>query len=167
MRCCGQLLTLTRNRALQDTYLVHGLNALNRAHETNYFTDGHKGAAIIAAYYFCREVEIESGAADVIRAMIDDHWTHSPLCAPLPREDPEPERISQITGTLHGYLDGLRQAGHNVILPAMAPKAFRQLPEMVTPTRVKGICKLIEAFTTVADIPLQEAAVSGKDAKET
>jgi hypothetical protein len=35
---------------LEESYLVRGLNALSRAHETNYFRDGHKGAAIIAAY---------------------------------------------------------------------------------------------------------------------
>jgi hypothetical protein len=141
---------------LEDIYLVHGLNALSRAHETNYFTDGHRGAAIIAAYYFCREIEMESGAADVIRAMIDEHWTETPLCAPLPEEAPEPELVAKIAETLQGNMNGLRQAGHNVILPTMALKAFRQLPSAVTPTRVDGICKLIEAFTTVEDIRLEE-----------
>jgi hypothetical protein len=141
---------------LEDIYLLHGLNALSRAHETNYFTDGHRGAAIVAAYYLCREIEMESGAADVIRAMIDAHWTTTPLCAPLPEETPEPELVSKITETLQGNMNGLRQAGHNVILPAMALKAFQQLPETVTPTRVDGICKLIEAFATVEDIRLEE-----------
>lgn len=140
---------------LQDAYLVHGLNALSRAHETNYFTDGHRGAAIIAAYYLCREIEMESGAADVIRAMIDAHWTHSPLCAPLPEEEPQPDLI-KITETLQRNVDGLRQAGHNVILPTLALKAFGQLPETVTPARVDGICKLIEAFTKVEDVQLEE-----------
>ena len=141
---------------LDESYLIHGLNALSRAHETNYFTDGHRGAAILAAYSLCREIEMERGAADVIRTMIDDHWTHSALCAPMPMEEPQPDGIAQITGTLQDNLEGLRQAGHNVILPTMALKALREMPEAVTPTRVAGLCKLIEAFTTVADIRLEE-----------
>ncbi len=141
---------------LEEAYLVRGLNALSRAHETNYFTDGHRGAAILEAYYLCCEIEMESGAADVIRATIDAHWTYTPLCAPLPEEEPDPALIAKITETLQGNVSGLRQAGHNVILPTMALKALRQLPEMVTPTRVDGICRLIEAFTTVEDIRLEE-----------
>lgn len=141
---------------LEDNYLVHGLNALSRAHQTNYFTDGHRGASIIAAYYLCREIEMEPNAADVMHTMIDDHWTHSALCAPMPREEPQPDGIAQITATLQGNLEGLRQAGHNVILPTMALKALRQVPEAVTPTRVAGICKLIESFTKVTDIRPEE-----------
>jgi hypothetical protein len=141
---------------LEEIYLLHGLNALSRAHETDYFADGHRGAAILAAYYLCREVEMEEGAEDHIRAMIDAHWTHSPLCAPLPDEAPDPAGIQRIIQTLQGQLEGLRQAGHNVILPALALKALRQVPDAVTPARVDGICRLIEAFTTVDDIRLEE-----------
>jgi hypothetical protein len=141
---------------LEQAYLVHGLDALSRAHKTNYFTDGHRGAAIIAAYYFCCEVELEDGAADAIHAMIDAHWADTPLCAPFPEQDPQPERIFKITTTLHDHMDGLRQAGHNVILPTLALKAFRDLPETVTPARVDGICRLIEAFTTVENVRLEQ-----------
>jgi hypothetical protein len=141
---------------LKDAYLVHGLDALSRAHETDYFGDGHRGAAIIAAYYLCREVEMARGADDIIREMIDAQWTHSPLCAPFPDETPEPELVGKIAQTLQENMDGLRQAGHNVIFPTLALKAFRQLPEAVTPARVDGICRLIEAFTTAEDIRLEE-----------
>jgi hypothetical protein len=41
-----------------------------------------------------------------------------------------------------------------VILPSLALRAFRQLPEAVTSTRVDGICRLIECFNTVEDICL-------------
>lgn len=141
---------------LEDIYLLRGLNALCRAHETDYFADGHRGAAIIAATFFCREVELERGAEDVIRAMIDDRWAHSTLCAPFPDEPCQPKRISRIPERLERSMDGLRQAGHNVILPTMALRAFRQLPEAVTPARVDGICALIEAFTSVEALGLDE-----------
>jgi hypothetical protein len=99
---------------------------------------------------------MEQGAEDVIRAIVDAHWTHSALCAPMPDEPPEPKGIQRIVETLRGQLAGLRQAGHNVILPALALKALRQVPDAVTPTRVNGICKLIEAFATVDEIHLEE-----------
>ena len=85
---------------LEQDYLIRGLDALSRAHETNYFTDGHRGAAIVAAYYFCREVDVEPGVADVIRDMIDAHWTHTDLCAPFPDETPAPALVDRILASM-------------------------------------------------------------------
>ena len=34
-------------------YLMHGLDALGRAHGLDYFRDGHRGAAIVSAYFLC------------------------------------------------------------------------------------------------------------------
>ena len=141
---------------LDDRYLLRGLDAMSRAHETDYFADGHRGAAILAAYYLCREVEMEAGAADRIRAAIDAHWTHTPLCAPLPDEAPEPGGVRRIVDALQANLAGLRQAGHNVILPALALKALKQLPHAATPARVDGLCALVEAFTAVDEVHLEE-----------
>jgi len=36
---------------LNKQHLIHGLNALSRAHEGNYFNDGHRGGAIISGFY--------------------------------------------------------------------------------------------------------------------
>jgi hypothetical protein len=141
---------------LREDYLIRGLDALSRAHQTDYFADGHRGAAIIAAYYLCQEVDVEPGVADIIQAMIDEHWTNTELCAPFPDEAPEPAHLGRILQVLEQSMTGLRQAGHNVILPTLALKAFRQVPQAVTPSRVSGICKLIEAFTAVEDITLAE-----------
>ena len=141
---------------LDESYLLRGLDAMSRAHETDYFADGHRGAAILVAYFLCREVELEAGAAERIRTSIDDHWTHTPLCAPFPDEDPEPGGVRRIVDALQDNMTGLRQAGHNVILPALALKALRQLPDAATPARVDGLCALVEAFTAVDDIHLEE-----------
>ena len=54
---------------LEERYLLLGLNALSRAHQTNYFTDGHRGAAIVAAHYLWREVDVDKGVADVLRTV--------------------------------------------------------------------------------------------------
>ena len=50
----------------------------------------------------------------------------------------------------------LRGVGHNVIFTSLALKAFRDVPQAVTPARVAGIVKLIEAFDTTHDVPVDE-----------
>lgn len=132
---------------LDTRYLQYGLDAISRAHQTNYFTDGHRGAAIIAAYFFCQEYEVEQGVPNILRSLIDEQWVDTPLCEPFPREKRYVTGVERILEALEQSMDYLRQVGHNVIFPTMALKAFQQLPEMVTPSRVRGICKLIEAFT--------------------
>jgi len=141
---------------LGDDYAIRGLDALSRAHETNYFTDGHRGAAILAAYYLCREAAVEDGVSDIVRVMLDEHWANTPLCAPFPQESPRPELMCEITRALESMISGLRQAGHNVILPTMALKAFRQFPALLTPSRAAGVCRLIEAFTNIDELHLHD-----------
>lgn len=141
---------------LEKEYLVYGLNALSRAHTMDYFQDGHRGAAIIAAYFLCHELSLEPGTVDIIRSMIDQHWRHTALCAPLPKETPEPSLINEIIKRVEQSITHLRQAGHNVIFPTLALKAFHQVPEAVTPSRILGICQVVEAFTVVHDINLDD-----------
>ncbi len=131
---------------LNEQYLVHGLNALSRAHNMNYFEDGHRGGAIISAYYLCQENDVEEGVSDIIAKMIDRHWAHTELCEPFPREKSDPSLLEQVVETMSKKIGKLRQVGHNVILPTLALKAFRDLPETITPSRVKGMCKLAESF---------------------
>ena len=141
---------------LDDRYLLHGLDALCRAHEMDYFTDGHRGAAMIAATFLCREIDLEDGAADVIGGMIDEHWAHTDLCAPFPDEAPAPDLIPRVAQAIERSMDRLRQAGHNVILPSLALKAFHHMRDAATPARIEGLCKLIESFTTAEDIDLDD-----------
>ena len=84
--------------------------------------------------------------------LIDKHWAQTHLCAPFPDEDAQPELAQRILDTMARNMDGLRQAGHNVILPSLALKAFSDVPEAVTASRVEGICSLIESFT-VSHVP--------------
>jgi len=141
---------------LDRRYLTHGLDALSRAHAMNYFADGHRGAAIVAAYYLCREEDVEDGAAETIAGMVDENWTNTDLCAPFPDEEPEPALLRRIVEALDANIGLFRQVGHNVIFPSLALKAFRDAPEAITPSRVEGICKLIESFDTFEDITLDE-----------
>jgi hypothetical protein len=139
---------------LDEQLLVHGLNALSRAHRTDYFTDGHRGAAILSAYFLCSDTEMEDGAIDIVWGLVEKEWFHSPLCAPFPDERPDPALAGRIAECLRSNIDGLRQAGHNVIFPSLALKALQRLPQAATPSRVDGICKLVESFTIVDDLRL-------------
>ena len=140
---------------LDKRHLVSGLNALSRAHELNYFEDGHRGAAIIASVYLCQENAVEAGVSEEIAAIIDERWADTELCAPFPDEGADPQLLGQIADCLAANLEGLRQVGHNVIFPALALKAFREVPEAVTRSRVTGICRLIESFT-VTEISMSD-----------
>ena len=140
---------------LDDRYLLLGVNALSRAHELDYFLDGHRGGAIVSGVYLCRENPVEVGVAGRVAALIDGHWSATPLSAPFPAETPDPALLQRIVECMLANLEGLRQAGHNVILPSLALKAFRDLPEAITPARIEGICRLVEAFT-VTEVPSEE-----------
>jgi hypothetical protein len=137
---------------LNERYLTLGLNALSRAHALDYFADGHRGAAIIAAHYLCRENNVEDGVAGILAGLIDEHWAHTDLCAPFPAERPDPALVDRILAALTENMGPLRQAAHNVILPSLALKAFADVPEALTPARAEGICRLIGCFDTAEDI---------------
>lgn len=132
---------------LNQTYLRYGLNALSRAHELNYFVDGHRGGAIISAVYLCRENDVAVKAAEQMAAIIDRQWAHTPLCAPFPPEEPDPALLGQILACVADHTPGMRQAGHNIILPTLALRAFQDLPAALTPARADGICRLVASFT--------------------
>jgi hypothetical protein len=141
---------------LDKKYLRYGLDALSRAHRMNYFLDRHRGAAIVAAYFFCQEVKVEKGVEDIVQTLIDKQWVNTPLCDPFPREPFDATGTSRILEVLGENVDGLRQVGHNVIFPTKALKAFSEVPELLTPSRVEGICRLIEAFAASDQLSLDE-----------
>jgi len=141
---------------LPDDYIIHGLNALARASETNYFTDGHRGAAILSAYFLCREERLDPGVPELIGGMMNKYWINTSLCAPFPDEVADPALIAKLADTVCAHATGLRQAGHNIIFPSLALKGFRHKPEAVTPSRVAGICRLVESFDKVDAIELDE-----------
>ena len=110
---------------------------------------------MVSAAYFCQEEEVEPDVTGLITRRIDDLWATSPLCASFPDEECRPDLLESIVSCLVENAQGMRQAGHNIILPALALKAFKDLPETVTATRVAGICDMIRRFTVmdVADSP--------------
>ena len=129
-----------------------GLNALARAHELDYFGDGHRGAAMVAAHLLCVDNNLDELARSRIVELIDINWASSALCRPFPDVPPEPSRVGEIGAALAEGGEVLRQVGHNAIFAMLAIKAFRMLPSAATPERIDGVCALIRSFTPWRDI---------------
>lgn len=123
-----------------------GLNALARAHEMNYFTDGHRGASLVSAHLMCVDNQMDETATARIAQLFDLNWASSPLCKPFPEEEPDPSQIDKIGLALADGRGVLREVGHNAIFAMLAIKGFRMLPSAATPKRIDGVCKLIRAI---------------------
>ncbi len=129
-----------------------GVNALARAHELDYFADGHRGASMVAAHLLCVDNQLDERATTRIEELFDLNWGSTDLCKPFPEEDPQPERIREIGVALAEGGEVLRQVGHNAIFAMLSIKAFRLLPSAATPQRIDGVCKLIRSFTPWQDV---------------
>jgi hypothetical protein len=106
-------------------YLEYSLDILERAHELNYFADGQRRAALIAGTYILRNNTQLEDAQSFIIHQVHKQWLTTGKYAPFPTEKEAPHQIANIIAAIEDNLQGLRQAGHNVILPCLALKAFR------------------------------------------
>ncbi len=129
-----------------------GLNALARAHEKNYFANGHRGASLVSAHLMCTENGFSGQATARIEELFDLNWASTPLCKPFPKEDPDPAQIKRIGLALADGSGVLREVGHNAIFAMLAIKGFRLLPSAATPQRIEGVCKLIRAIKPWRDV---------------
>lgn len=87
---------MTPIQQLDSRYLLYGLNALSRAFASNYFEDGHRGGAMVSAYYLCKEAGVEDTVAPLLGAAIDERWATTDLCAAFPDEPAQPELVEKI-----------------------------------------------------------------------
>jgi hypothetical protein len=129
-----------------------GLNALARAHELDYFADGHRGASMVAAHFFCSDNALSEEVRARIEQLVDLNWSDTPLCAPFPVETAQPERLEEIRAALAEGAETLREVGHNAIFAMLAIKGFRLVPEAATPSRIEGVCRLIRRFKPWRDV---------------
>jgi hypothetical protein len=162
--CCAALLSklaLSGHRVAlaevpglaQKRLVLQGINALARSPEMNYFTDGHRGAAMISAHLMCVDNEFDDAAAARIIQLFDLNWAPTKLCEPFPEGDPVDDAAEQVGKALAESGGVLREVGHDAIFAMHAIKAFRMMPETATPERVKGVCDLIRAFKPWRDVP--------------
>lgn len=120
-----------------------GINALARAHSMNYFMDGHRGAALVSAHLMCEENNLSEETRTRIAQLFDLTWAATPLCSTFPEEDPDPSLVKKIGEALMEARGSLREVGHNAIFAMHAVRGLRVMPELATPRRIDGICKLI------------------------
>lgn len=123
-----------------------GLNGLARAHSMNYFNDGHRGAALIAAHLMCDENHLAVAARDRITVLFERNWAQSKLCAAFPEEEAKPELVKNIGNALLEAHGSLREVGHNAIFAMHAIRGFRLMPHLATSQRIEGVCRLIRAI---------------------
>jgi len=142
----------TSSEVSDQRLVLLGINALARAHTMNYFTDGHRGAAMVSAHLLCVDNRLDARARARISKLVDVNWASTTLCKPFPVEEPVPARIAEIGEALTDGGEVLRQVGHNAIFAMLAIKAFRMLPASATPQRIDGVCKLIRSFTPWRDV---------------
>lgn len=128
-----------------------GLNGLARAHEMDYFADGHRAASMVTAHLLCVENQMETEARERISEIFDRNWAGKRLCQPFPDGDPQPERVKEIGEALAERGDTLLQVGHNAIFAMLAIKGFRMMPEAATAERIDGVVELIRSFTPWRD----------------
>jgi len=145
------------NPSIADRQLVRlGINALARSPEMNYFTDGHRGAALISAHLMCVNNRLDDAAAERIVELFHLNWANSKLCGPFPEGDRVEDAAEQVGKALAEGGGVLRQVGHDAIFAMHAIKAFRLLPESATRERVDGVCQLIRSFTPWRDVEPDE-----------
>ena len=154
----GVLLTndrasLAEERSLTEKRLILlGINALARAPDMSYFTDGHRGAAMISAHMMCVDNEFDDAAAARIIQLFDLNWAPSKLCKPFPEVDPVTDATERVGKALAEGNGVLREVGHDAIFAMHAIKAFRMMPETATPERVDGVCRLLNAIKPWRDV---------------
>ena len=142
---------------LNDDYLLMGLDGLSRAHEGDYFRDGHLSSSVIAAYYLCHENSLDNRVQNAVKSHIDQELRNDVLFLATPTQDPDTSLVEHLLSTLSAGVSDLREVGHNVIFAAAALKAFQSLPHAITPFRVDGISKLLAAFSTTQNVVVDKS----------
>lgn len=134
-----------------------GINALARAPEMSYFTDGHRGAAMISAHLMCVNNKFSDSASGRIVELFDRNWAPTKLCAAFPDGDRVEDAAEQVGKALAEGNGVLREVGHDAIFAMHAIKAFRLLPQSATKERVDGVCRLIRAIKPWRDVEPDES----------
>lgn len=148
--------------AIDEAYLVKGLNAMARAHRMSAMA-GHLGASLVAGYFIGKqrpdlEPEVYKGIeGDLDRVLAGESvfgskmskkskLTDSELFEAFPKEKPNESLIDGIAEALEKNITMPRESGHNVIFASIAIHALKERPEFATPSIVEGIRKLIGLF---------------------
>jgi hypothetical protein len=130
--------------------IVKGLDGMSRAADpgADPFVTGHTAAAVMASAFFCREQKIDGDTQQEILSLMEARLLTNPVYSPRPEEAAEPGLVDGLVKDLDAGIDTLRRSGHNIIFAVVSLKALREVPEAVTPERVKGLRKTVQSFGT-------------------
>lgn len=133
---------------LTKGYLAKGIIGMSRTMEGKLWAYGHIGAAVIAAYYFCRNNKLDDRTTEAITREVDKMIAQHPaLFTPLPDEEADETLLKEIPLHLESSISLLPIQGHNVIFASLAIKALKEVPEAITPMATQGICALLDRLT--------------------
>jgi len=145
---------------MNEEYLRRGIIGLART-LSNYahssfppWFGGHYACAVIAAYYFCRDNQIDAYVQHALCVQLDRMMKkYDQLFLPLEKgaEDETLISIDDILCSLGRCVSLKMVSGHHVIYTAYAIQALRDRPDMMTPTVMQGIYDLVNGFNGRAD----------------
>lgn len=132
---------------LDEHYLIKGLAAIGRCREhTRDIWQAHFGAALIAAYFFAHEndveVEVSTQIAEQADLMISLH--HDAYLPAYPSG--AVASTNKIVEALEPSIDRLCWVGHNVIYAALTLKALQHVPNAATVELVNDVAGLVRSF---------------------
>jgi hypothetical protein len=130
--------------------LLKGLDGMSRAADegNDYFVHGHMAAAVLSAPFYCQEQRLDGDTQQALLAVMEKRLLTNRIYAPRAEEQAEPELADALVKDLDAGIGGLKRAGHNIIFTVLSLKALRELPEAVTPERMKGLQKMVQSYGT-------------------
>lgn len=130
--------------------LLKGLDGMSRvADEGNDpFVHGHMAAAVMSAPFYCQEQRLNGDTQQALLAVIEKRLLTNRIYEARPQEQAEPDLVKALVKDLDAGIGGLKRAGHNIIFTVISLKALRELPEAVTPERIKGLQKMVQSYGT-------------------
>jgi len=136
------------------SYLKRGIEALSDSFCCGPLS-GHGGAAVIAAYYFCRENALDERTVRKVRSKLDEFMAGAGEAFDVKREHQgPPASADRIAETLAESVSSLRAGGHDAIFASLALKALRDLPELAVEPVVDGLCRMLRNFAKA--FPIQK-----------
>ncbi|GED71564.1 hypothetical protein BRE01_52660 [Brevibacillus reuszeri] len=133
---------------LLDSYLELGVVAMTRAAAAGWF-GGHYGAALLAGYYMNREHDLPEHVKAGIERTCEAYRAQQPVWF-FPLDQEEAADTSLLERVIAGLADNvaqLRTSGHGLALGVLALKALRERPDLIRPSIVEGLVKLLKATT--------------------
>ncbi|WJQ82008.1 hypothetical protein [Brevibacillus brevis] len=133
---------------LLDSYLELGITGMARAAVAGWF-DGHYGAALLAGYFMDREHDLPEHVKEGIERTCETFRKQKPeWFVPLDQdEQADPSLLQHVINDLQQNVKQLRTSGHGLALGVLALKALRERPDMITPTVVDGLVRILQATT--------------------